>query len=113
MLLATPALAEPAPSWNCTLHQPGTKQRETLNIHRQANGYYGDGESLPFAVVEDGDWEFVVASSEMGAIEGSDGQVVGVRTLIIDKQTRLAQLSYNYVTGGYPDRTFYGVCVPG
>lgn len=112
ILLAAPAVAAPAPAWNCTLHRPGTRDGETLNIHRQSNVYYGDGKSLPFTIIEDGDWAFVGAASETGVIEGSNIEVVGVRALVIDKRTHLARLSYNFLTG-FPDKILYGYCVPG
>jgi len=111
-LLAAPAVAEPAPSWNCTLHRPGTKEGETLNIHRQSNGYYGDGKASFFKVIEDGQWAFVAAIAETGIIEETNTNVIGVQTLTIDKRTHLARLSYDYLTG-FPDKTLYGSCVPG
>lgn len=113
MLLAAPAVAEPAPSWDCTLHRPGTKETETFNIHWQDNGWYGNGKWLYFKIIEDGEQALIAANSQTGISVETNGDVVGSETLIIDKRTHLARLFFNYLTGTYPDRNFYGSCVPG
>lgn len=113
MLLAAPAVAQPGPSWNCTLHGLGTEEREAFRISRQENGWYGDGKTLYLRIIDDGAQALVAASSVTSMIGAVNADVVGSQVLIINKRTHLARLSYSYLIAGYPDRTLYGACLPG
>lgn len=98
-------------AWNCTLHMPDTKEVETFYIHRQDNGYYGDGKWLYFEIIEDNERALVVANAIVGITVETGEDIVGSHTLVIDKRRHLARLSYNYLSG-YPDKAFYGTCLP-
>ncbi len=108
--------AQAQDAWDCTLwrFQYAAKDETNpivLKLHRQSNGWFGNGGWWYLYPIQDSEQALVAVRSLSGVDQDTFAPVIDVTALLIDKKTHHARLRYTFLTG-YPDREHYGMCIP-